>query len=776
MTEPKYDEDNVTLGYLKKLLNNEIVTENSTSISKVYTTQPKPPYTKGDIWIEGNNVYVCVNSRKVGYFSLSDWNTESGAKELAEYKAKTYLTTPSNYRMGDLWILQSDNDHELGKKGEILVANKNAELYDANDWVKEISYVTQEEKQEINEELQTATSNIAKLETNAGLIEARVVQTEVKLDDTYTKEEVEALNEEITNELEIVKKDTGDLKIQSNSISAKVESVETNLNQVANSAITQIKVLYALGDSSTEVPENGWSEIAPTWTDCKYMWQKTATTNGVSTTYSDATCIQGAKGQDGADGKDGAAGENGKSAYEIWLDAGNSGTEEDYLASLKGEQGIQGLQGIQGEKGEQGIPGPKGDTGATGAKGDKGDTGAKGDKGDTGTSGATSYFHIKYSPIENPTASQMTETPNIYIGTYVDFTQEDSTDPNDYTWYKVVGEDGKDGAQGPQGEQGIPGTNGTNGQTSYLHIKYSNDAGQTFTDNSGETVGSYIGQYVDFTAEDSTSVSDYTWAKIEGPQGEKGDVGATGDTGAQGEKGDTGIGVKEIVAQYYLSSSNSTQIDGEWKDTQDSWSEGKFMWTRSMITWTDNTITYTTPILATNTNETNEKIAQLELTDEQIEQTVASNKIASDNDKQELLQKFDNYAPTSEITRVENKVTQLQTDTYTKTQIDTKLVDGSVTKLKSTTLLADDDGLTVDKSDSKTKSNLDADGLTILDKTGSTNDILLRAQYDEEKGETVVETKNLYVQKYLTVAETGRLEKYTRADGKVGVGGFYVGG
>lgn len=181
-------------------------------------------------------------------------------------------------------------------------------------------------------------------------------------------------------------------------------------------------------------------------------------------------------------------------------------------------------------------------------------------------------------------------------------------------------------------------------------------------------------------------------------------------------------------------------------------------------------------MLSQSVSESEDKIAELEITNEQIEQTVASNKIASDNDKQELLQKFDNYAPTSEITRVENKVTQLQTDTYTKTQIDTKLEDGSVTKLKSTTLLADDDGLTVDKSDSKTKSNLDADGLTILDKTGSTNDTLLRAQYDEEKGETVVETKNLYVQKYLVVAETGRLEKYTRADGKVGVGGFYVGG
>lgn len=355
----------------------------------------------------------------------------------------------------------------------------------------------------------------------------------------------------------------------------QAEGKITLLSQTTEKAVIEVKVLYALSDSATSAPTTGWSETAPEWQEGKYMWQKTATTNGVSTTYSEPTCIQGAKGQDGVNGKDGSNGSDGKSAYQIWLDAGNTGTEEDYLASLKGEQGIQGLQGLQGEKGEQGIPGPKGDTGA---------------KGDTGTSGATSYFHIKYSPVANPTASQMTETPNTYIGTYVDFTQEDSTDPNKYTWLKLMGDDGKDGVQGPQGEQGIPGTNGSNGQTSYLHIKYSNDGGKTFTDNNGETVGTYIGQYVDFTKADSTNVSDYTWAEI------KGDKGDTGDTG---------IGVKAIEAQYYLSTSNTEQSGGEWKNTQDEWQSGKYYWTRSKITWTDDTVTCTDPELAEALNNAN---------------------------------------------------------------------------------------------------------------------------------------------------------------------------
>ena len=165
---------------------------------------------------------------------------------------------------------------------------------------------------------------------------------------------------------------------------------------------------------------------------------------------------------------------------------------------MAGERGIQGLQGLQGPRGEQGLPGTD------------------------GNNGKTSYFHIKYSAVANPTvSSQMSETPNTYIGTYVDFTKEDSTDPKKYTWHRF------EGLQGPKGEQGIPGV-GTDGKTTYLHIKYSNDGGKTFTANNGETVGDYIGFCTDFSETDPTSVSSYTWSKI---KGEPGKDGAKGDRG-----------------------------------------------------------------------------------------------------------------------------------------------------------------------------------------------------------------------------------------------------
>lgn len=215
--------------------------------------------------------------------------------------------------------------------------------------------------------------------------------------------------------------------------------------------------------------------------------------------------------------------------------------------------------------------------------------GDKGIAGDKGADGKTTYFHIKYSSVANPTASQMTETPSAYIGTYVDYTAKDSTDPTKYTWSRFQG------VQGEKGEKGIPGIDGTNGKTSYLHIAYANSAdGKTDFDVSDSTNKTYIGQYTDFIEADSTDPTKYSWTKIKG------------ETGQQGKTGATGKGIKSVQDQYYLSTSNTKQTGGAWKNTQDEWEEGKYIWTRSFITWTDNTTSYTTPCLADSINKANQ--------------------------------------------------------------------------------------------------------------------------------------------------------------------------
>jgi len=77
----------------------------------------------------------------------------------------------------------------------------------------------------------------------------------------------------------------------------------------------------------------------------------------------------GAPGQDGIDGKNGADGHDGvngidgKSAYEIAVANGFTGTEVEWLESLKGSDGRDGADGLPGKDGIDGEPGVNGTDG-----------------------------------------------------------------------------------------------------------------------------------------------------------------------------------------------------------------------------------------------------------------------------------------------------------------------------------------------------------------------------------------------------------------------------
>lgn len=131
-----------------------------------------------------------------------------------------------------------------------------------------------------------------------------------------------------------------------------------------------------------------------------------------------------------------------------------------------------------------------------------------------GQDGKTTYLHIRYAPVQNPTAAQMSKTPDKYIGTYTDFSGVDSTDPSKYTWSLIKGADGA---------QGVPGTPGADGKTPYFHIAYANSAdGRTGFSVDDSVNKLYIGQYTDYTPNDSTDPTKYSWTKIKGEQGNAG--------------------------------------------------------------------------------------------------------------------------------------------------------------------------------------------------------------------------------------------------------------
>lgn len=83
-------------------------------------------------------------------------------------------------------------------------------------------------------------------------------------------------------------------------------------------------------------------------------------------------------------------GADGLSAYEIAVKTGFTGSEIEWVASLKGDKGDRGTTGVKGETGltgAKGDPGAKGETGATGTPGTKGATGATGTQGVKGETG-----------------------------------------------------------------------------------------------------------------------------------------------------------------------------------------------------------------------------------------------------------------------------------------------------------------------------------------------------------------------------------------------------
>ena len=123
-------------------------------------------------------------------------------------------------------------------------------------------------------------------------------------------------------------------------------------------------------------------------------------------------------GKDGADGVDGKDGADGKSAYQIAVDAGYTGTETEWLASLKGEKGDTGEAGASGEKGEKGDRGEKGDTGAAGKDGTNGKDGADGFSPSAKVEKTGSVVTITITDKDGTTTESFTEGADVDLTPY----------------------------------------------------------------------------------------------------------------------------------------------------------------------------------------------------------------------------------------------------------------------------------------------------------------------------------------------------------------------
>lgn len=176
--------------------------------------------------------------------------------------------------------------------------------------------------------------------------------------------------------------------------------------------------------------------------------------------------------------------------------------------------------------------------------------------------------------------------------------------------------------------------------------------------------------------------------------------------------------------------------------------------------------------LVEETTENSKKITKHEQDIDKITNTVSTNTTNINNNYQEIINKLGDKAQKDDVISLENKVETIQNDTEYAIKVSEDIQTNGVSKVKTETgYTFDNDGLKIEKTNAKTKSKLNEAGLEINDATGSSEESLLFAGYDEKIGETIVKSKNMTVEKYLTVGTYSRIEDYEE-----GTGVFWIGG
>ncbi|RAN51532.1 mannosyl-glycoprotein endo-beta-N-acetylglucosamidase [Dolosigranulum pigrum] len=282
----------------------------------------------------------------------------------------------------------------------------------------------------------------------------------------------------------------------------------------------------------------------------------------------------GPPGRDGEDGLPGKPGEDGRTSYAHFAYADS---EDGRIGFTRTATGDKQYIGFYSDFTPADSTNPA-DYAWSRLKGDRGD---KGIPGKAGIDGRTPYFHTAWADsADGRTGFTVDDSADkTYIGTYTDYTEQDSRNPADYNWMRARGRDGRttytwiryaDDANGRgisndprgktyiglaynkttanesnnpsdymwsliKGEDGVDGARGADGQTLYTWIKYSPNASGTPMTQQPQSNTKYIGIAINKTTRtESDNYRDYTWSKYVGDDGERGPQGVPGRNGTDG--------------------------------------------------------------------------------------------------------------------------------------------------------------------------------------------------------------------------------------------------
>ena len=689
-----------------KTIHADVTTEIEKKVGELSTTVSETYASKSDLTsIEGSlNTKIKQNADSITTQASSieklQSDTTKAQKDIIDATKKaTDAQTQADKALGNAQSAQTlaDQAKKKADSAQTNLDNANKELADAKANLETVtgrvdateSEITKAQTRLTNAEsaVQKAQSDATKAQSNATTAinnakTAQGVADDAKAKSEQAQKDLAELTNKVTSNTTAIEQNSKAIKLQATSVT-EIKGVANTANSNASSALNKANSLTDRANSG-EFDGRGVKS-----TSVEYQASTSGTTVPTGTWSSTIPSVA-------------------QGSY-LWTKTTTnytSGTPTvGYSVARMGVNGAKGEKGEIGQTGPQGPQGVKGETGSQGPQGLKGDTGPKGADGKSPTVSVSNSGNTTTITVNNPDGTKTSQTV-------------------------------KDGTNG------TPGKDGATGKTTYFHVKYSNDGGKTFTSNSGETVGDYIGTYTDFVEADSNSVSSYTWAKIKGAQGDRGATGATGErgpqgvqglkgdvgpqgpqglkgdkgaTGAQGPTGATGTGVASMTQQYYMSDSKTTQTGGSWVESMPTWSNGKYLWTRYKVVYKNPASTvYTTPVCDSSWEAVNEERTERQSAIEtkaneitaKVSETYVSNS-ALNHYKEEVSTQFSQTK--SDFTWSINRSV---TDAKNEMNGQISSVNGRLDGLKQTAdnvnsyMSFDNDALTLGKSDSAFKTKI----------------------------------------------------------------------
>lgn len=213
----------------------------------------------------------------------------------------------------------------------------------------------------------------------------------------------------------------------------------------------------------------------------------------------------------------------------------------------------------------------------------------------------------------------------------------------------------------------------------------------------------------------------YIWSKqkttlSDGSSSETDPVCITGGTGATG---DTGRGVESITTEYYLSTSKTEQIGGEWSENQPEWSSGHYVWTRSKIVYSNPTsVEYTSPICDTTWEAIQAQI-------DTVTKTISDVELKVDKNTKSITEKVWQSDITDSINNYDNSTTQAIRDRVSKTETDINGITSTVSDIQTSVSKKADGSTVTELQKTVTENKQDADSFKqTVEETYATKDSL----------------------------------------------------